>query len=69
MTAPPQLRIEHLYTSDRVRADYNERGVEIGWTYFPEPPERAGHWEIFDFSPDDKTGWRQISLVAVEVTT
>jgi hypothetical protein len=61
MTAP-QLLIEHVYTSDRVRADYNERGVEIGWTCVPESPDRAGLWKIFDSSPDSKTGWRCISL-------
>jgi hypothetical protein len=57
-----QLRIEHRYTADVVRADYNEHGTQIGWTCTPEPPDRAGRWEIFDFSPDDKTGWRRVTL-------
>jgi hypothetical protein len=58
----PRLPIEHVYTSDHVRIDYDEHGVEIGWTCVPESPDRAGPWKIFDSSPDSKTGWRCISL-------
>jgi hypothetical protein len=58
----PRLVIERIYTSDRVRADFDEYGREVGWTCVPEPPEGAGRWEIFDFSPDSKSGWRRISL-------
>jgi hypothetical protein len=61
MTAP-LLIVEHIYTTDQAHTDYDANGVEIGWTCTPEPPDRAGRWEIFDFSPDDKTGWRRISL-------
>jgi hypothetical protein len=61
MTAP-RLLIEHVYTRDSHRIDYDEHGVEIGWTCLPVAPDRAGLWGVFDSNPDNKTGWRRISL-------
>jgi hypothetical protein len=57
-----QLRIEHRYTADVVHAEYDANGIEVGWRCVPEPPEGTEHWEIFDFSPDSKTGWRRVGL-------
>jgi hypothetical protein len=67
MMTPPSLLIEHVYTRDRVRIDYDEHGVEIGWTCFPKEPDCAGLWKVFDSSPDSKTGWRRISLLGALV--
>ena len=59
----PRLVIDHCYTRDGVRP-YIERGVEMGWTCSPIPPDGSGEWVIFDFSPDNKTGWRRFRLVS-----
>jgi hypothetical protein len=62
MMTPPHLLIEHVYLRDRYRIVYDENGVEIGRILFVVPPGCDDCWEIFDFSPDSKTGWRRISL-------
>ena len=67
MMTPPSLLIEHVYTRDRVYDEYDIPGVESGWKCSPVAPDCSGRWEIFDSSPDYKTGWRRISLLGALV--
>lgn len=58
---PPLIIIERVYTADRIVPLY-ENGIERGWTCEPVPPDESGQWFVYDASPDDKTGWRKISI-------
>jgi hypothetical protein len=56
--------IEHAYTRDaRVPISADDLDMECGWRCIPIPPTDDPAWEIFDNSPDRKTGWRRLHLV------
>lgn len=61
MSAPAAhgLIIEHVYTRDFLVPIFAFRQW-VGWDCYPVPPSEPALWEIFDMSPDDKTGWRRI---------
>jgi hypothetical protein len=56
------LKIEHAYTCIGVRPRFDEHRIVIDWEHFPVPPDRSGHWRMFDYSLDDKIGWRRVTL-------
>jgi hypothetical protein len=59
-----RLIVEHAYTRDaRIPLLAGDDDLVQGWQSVPVPPSAPGHWEIFDWSPDRKTGWRCFRIV------
>jgi hypothetical protein len=61
-TAIHAFSIRRVYTRDVKIPEFDQRRRECGWISLAVPPGATGHWEIFDFSPERKTGWRRVSI-------